>query len=206
MLAQTLSRHGDVVVVAPERTAAEPATPDAGSSADRAHRRQRLPLRQRHAHRLRAPRRHRPARLQAGHGVQRHQPRPQPRRRHALLRHRGRRDRRFHAGHPSVAVSLAGYSGQHFASAAVVVDQLVERCKRTPFREPVLLNVNVPDIAPEALGQLTVTRLGRRHCAQPVIKSQNPRGETIYWVDRSAMYRMPARARTSARWPTTIFR
>ncbi|AXT45334.1 MULTISPECIES: 5'/3'-nucleotidase SurE [Chromobacterium] len=88
----------------------------------------------------------------------------------------------FMLGIPSIAVSLAGYSGQHFASAGLVVDQLVERCKRTPFREPVLLNVNVPDIAPEALGQLTVTRLGRRHCAQPVIKSQNPRGETIYWV------------------------
>ena len=88
----------------------------------------------------------------------------------------------FMLGIPSIAVSLAGYSGQHFESAGIVVDQLAKRCKETPFREPVLLNINVPDVAPTSLGQLTVTRLGRRHCAQPAIKSQNPRGETIYWV------------------------
>ena len=27
-----------------------------------------------------------------------------------------------------------------------------------------------------------VTRLGRRHKAEPVIKQTNPRGETVYWV------------------------
>ncbi|WP_434633346.1 5'/3'-nucleotidase SurE [Chromobacterium sp. CV08] len=88
----------------------------------------------------------------------------------------------FMLGIPSVAVSLAGYSGRHFASAGKVVEQLVERCLADPFAQPVLLNVNVPDIAPEELGAFAVTRLGRRHAAQPVIKSQNPRGETIYWV------------------------
>jgi hypothetical protein len=29
---------------------------------------------------------------------------------------------------------------------------------------------------------LEVTRLGRRHKAQPVIQGKNPRGETVYWV------------------------
>ena len=77
----------------------------------------------------------------------------------------------FLLGIPSVAVSLAGYSGRHFASAGKVVDQLVTRCKASPFRQPVLLNVNVPDLPPESLGELKVTRLGRRHHAEPVIKS-----------------------------------
>ena len=27
-----------------------------------------------------------------------------------------------------------------------------------------------------------MTRLGKRHRAEPVIKSTNPRGETVYWV------------------------
>jgi 5'-nucleotidase len=27
-----------------------------------------------------------------------------------------------------------------------------------------------------------VTRLGRRHKAESVIRTQNPRGETVYWV------------------------
>ena len=46
----------------------------------------------------------------------------------------------------------------------------------------VLLNVNVPDVPPEQLGPWQVTRLGRRHHAEPVVQSRNPRGETIYWV------------------------
>ena len=88
----------------------------------------------------------------------------------------------FMLGIPSIAVSLAGYSGRHFSTAGKVVAQLVERCLEQPFQQPVLLNVNVPDVPEDALGPLSVTRLGRRHAAQPAIKSQNPRGETIYWV------------------------
>jgi 5'-nucleotidase len=29
---------------------------------------------------------------------------------------------------------------------------------------------------------MEVTRLGRRHKAEPVVKSRSPRGETVYWV------------------------
>ncbi|HUP31254.1 MAG TPA: 5'/3'-nucleotidase SurE, partial [Usitatibacter sp.] len=47
---------------------------------------------------------------------------------------------------------------------------------------PVLLNVNVPDVPYEALKGMEVTRLGRRHKAQPVVAGKNPRGETVYWV------------------------
>ena len=45
-----------------------------------------------------------------------------------------------------------------------------------------LLNVNVPDIAHAELKGRRVTRLGKRHKAEPVIKTQTPRGETCYWV------------------------
>ena len=45
-----------------------------------------------------------------------------------------------------------------------------------------LLNVNVPDVAFESLAGIEVTRLGRRHKAQPVVAGKNPRGETVYWV------------------------
>jgi len=34
----------------------------------------------------------------------------------------------------------------------------------------------------ESLKGVEVTRLGRRHKAQPVIPGKNPRGETVYWV------------------------
>jgi 5'-nucleotidase len=63
-----------------------------------------------------------------------------------------------------------------------VARDLVERLVRAPFGAPVLLNVNVPDLPFEQLGGIEVTRLGRRHKAQPVVPQKNPRGETVYWI------------------------
>src|SRR5436305_3211269 len=52
----------------------------------------------------------------------------------------------FLLGIPSIAVSLASLAGRNFVTAARVAARLVERFKRLPFGEPVLLNVNVPDL------------------------------------------------------------
>jgi 5'-nucleotidase len=46
----------------------------------------------------------------------------------------------------------------------------------------VLLNVNVPDVPYDELRGMQITRLGKRHKAEPVVKSVNPRGQTVYWV------------------------
>ena len=88
----------------------------------------------------------------------------------------------FLLGIPSLAVSLASKEGKHFESAIGVALELVQRLARAPFGAPVLLNVNVPDVAPDALRGLEVTRLGRRHKAEPVVKLQTPRGDTAYWI------------------------
>jgi 5'-nucleotidase len=45
-----------------------------------------------------------------------------------------------------------------------------------------LLNINVPDVPQTEIKGMVVTRLGKRHKAEPVIKSNTPRGETVYWV------------------------
>ena len=85
-------------------------------------------------------------------------------------------------GIPSIAVSLANHSAQHFDTAARVVVDLVQRIQASPPAEPMLLNVNVPDRAWDDLGGLAVTRLGKRHKAESVVKTTNPRGQTVYWV------------------------
>jgi 5'-nucleotidase len=85
-------------------------------------------------------------------------------------------------GVPAIAVSLVGKEFAHYATAGRVARELVERIFRDPPAEPVLLNVNVPDLAYDELAGIEVTRLGRRHKAQPVVKSLNPRGDTVYWV------------------------
>jgi 5'-nucleotidase len=85
-------------------------------------------------------------------------------------------------GIPSLAVSLASKAGAHFESAIGVALDLVERLRRAPFGEPLLLNVNVPDIALAELGGIEATRLGRRHRAEPVVQMRTPRGEAAYWI------------------------
>ncbi|MCE5180957.1 MAG: 5'/3'-nucleotidase SurE [Betaproteobacteria bacterium] len=85
-------------------------------------------------------------------------------------------------GVPSIAVSLVNKGGDNFASAARVVADIVRRHQAQPFAQSVLLNVNVPDLPYEELQGRQITRLGRRHKAEPVVKSKSPRGETVYWV------------------------
>jgi 5'-nucleotidase len=88
----------------------------------------------------------------------------------------------FLLGIPSIAVSLANIQSENFQTAADFVADLVRRFSAQPFPEHVLLNVNVPDIPPEALTGVEVTRLGRRHKAQDTVKTINPRNQTMYWV------------------------
>ncbi|KAF4533665.1 hypothetical protein B566_EDAN005714 [Ephemera danica] len=88
----------------------------------------------------------------------------------------------FLLGIPSIALSLTSFEGKHFATAGRIARELVERFIRDPIREPVLLNVNVPDIPYAELQGTEVTRLGRRHKAEPVVKMRSPRNETVYWV------------------------
>ena len=85
-------------------------------------------------------------------------------------------------GVPSLAVSMSKHNARHFETAAQVVVDLLQHYEKSQFSMPVLLNVNVPDIPYAELKGKTVTRLGKRHKAEPVIKSTTPRGETVYWV------------------------
>jgi 5'-nucleotidase len=87
----------------------------------------------------------------------------------------------FLLGIPSIAISLASKTAAHFETAAQVAVDLVERHARAPAGAW-LLNVNVPDVAPADVRGVRVTRLGRRHKAEGVIRAKNPRGETVYWV------------------------
>ena len=85
-------------------------------------------------------------------------------------------------GVPSIAISLASKAAADFSAATKVARLLVEKVQRRPFQQPILLNVNVPEGPYEALRGMRVTRLGRRHKAEPVVKDTTPRGETVYWV------------------------
>ncbi|MBI4193830.1 MAG: 5'/3'-nucleotidase SurE [Betaproteobacteria bacterium] len=88
----------------------------------------------------------------------------------------------FLLGIPSIAISLVADGGDRYDTAARIALELVQRFKSRPLGQAVLLNVNVPDVPYENLRGAEVTRLGRRHKAEPVVKSITPRGESVYWV------------------------
>ncbi|MDO8208209.1 MAG: 5'/3'-nucleotidase SurE [Gallionella sp.] len=88
----------------------------------------------------------------------------------------------FLLGIPSIAVSLVGRDLLHYETAARVACDLVQRFAGQTHQLPWLLNVNVPDVPYQQLQGVEVTRLGKRHKAEPVIRALTPSGETVYWV------------------------
>jgi 5'-nucleotidase len=87
----------------------------------------------------------------------------------------------FLLGIPSIAISLASKIAAHFETATAVALELLDRHERQPLGAR-LINVNVPDVPRAELKGYQVTRLGRRHKAESVVATRNPRGETVYWV------------------------
>ncbi len=88
----------------------------------------------------------------------------------------------FLLGIPSFAVSLTSKAGHHYGTAARIAAEMVARFRANPIAVPVLLNINVPDVPFESLAGIRTTRLGKRHKAQPAVKSRDPRGNVVYWV------------------------
>ncbi len=85
-------------------------------------------------------------------------------------------------GFPTIAVSLVGHHLTHFDTAARVAKELVERLQRASLPADIVLNVNVPDRPYDELTGIVEARLGFRHKSEPVVKSEDPHGRTIYWV------------------------
>jgi 5'-nucleotidase len=85
-------------------------------------------------------------------------------------------------GLPTIAVSLVGHHLQHFDTAARVATELVQRLDKDPLPAEFILNVNVPNRPYEELTGIQVARLGFRHKSEPVVKSEDAHGRTIFWV------------------------
>jgi 5'-nucleotidase len=83
---------------------------------------------------------------------------------------------------PSIAVSMSQHGAKHFETAAQAVVELVKRFQQQPYPSAVCINLNVPDVPQNQIKGMQVTRLGRRHKAEAVIRATTPRGETVYWV------------------------
>lgn len=85
-------------------------------------------------------------------------------------------------GLPAVAISITAAEPVHFDTATHVAVSLLQRLIKNPLPKDTILNVNVPDLPLHEIKGYQATRLGQRHKAEPVIKSLDPRGRSIYWV------------------------
>jgi 5'-nucleotidase len=86
-------------------------------------------------------------------------------------------------GVPAIAFSQTEKGWAHVDAAGRVVRSLVQQILAEGLpAEPFLLNVNIPNRADADVLPRQVTRLGRRHASEPVIRQTNPRGEPIYWI------------------------
>ncbi|MFZ4076580.1 MAG: 5'/3'-nucleotidase SurE [Legionellaceae bacterium] len=86
-------------------------------------------------------------------------------------------------GLPAIAVSLVGdKKTMQYETAAMIVRDLALRLKQDPLPSQTILNVNVPSLPFNDLKGIQVTRLGRRHSAEPMVKMKDPRGHSMYWV------------------------
>jgi 5'-nucleotidase len=87
-------------------------------------------------------------------------------------------------GLPTIAVSLctSGAPGGHFETGAEVARLLVTHLLERPLQRALILNVNVPDVPFAQLKGFRASRLGYRHRSAAVMKAQDPRGRSVYWV------------------------
>jgi 5'-nucleotidase len=71
-------------------------------------------------------------------------------------------------GVPAIAFSLVEHGWQHLDAAAAVARRLLADVLQRP-----------PDAATLPM---QVTRLGRRHASEPVVRQFSPRGDPLYWI------------------------
>lgn len=90
-------------------------------------------------------------------------------------------------GLPAIAVSLAQKAAEgkesqhHFETAAQIVLDIINHLREHPLAADQILNINVPDIPYEQLKGIQVTRQGRRHRSESMVKAQDAFGKEIYW-------------------------
>ena len=84
-------------------------------------------------------------------------------------------------GIPSIAFSQVDKGWGELDAAARVAREIVQR-KFDTLHKPYLLNVNIPNLPYDQLGEIVATRLGKRHQSEAVIRAVDPHGREIFWI------------------------
>ena len=85
-------------------------------------------------------------------------------------------------GLPAVAISVTSNWPRDLQACASVSHEMISKLITIQLPQDLIVNINIPDVSKQEIKGMDTTRLGSRHKAEPVIKSADPRGSTIYWV------------------------
>jgi 5'-nucleotidase len=85
-------------------------------------------------------------------------------------------------GIPAIAFSQVEKGWGHLDAAAAAARSVIEQVLAARQPGPFLLNVNIPNRADALALPREITRLGKRHASEPVIRQVSPRGEPLYWI------------------------
>jgi 5'-nucleotidase len=89
-------------------------------------------------------------------------------------------------GIPAFAMSVAGEGDFDFRAAAQIAKRLGKEILWRGLPRDTMLNVNVPNLPPEAIRGIAVTRQGRRVYSETVVQKIDPRGKAYYWIGGAA--------------------
>ena len=84
-------------------------------------------------------------------------------------------------GIPSIAVSVATLTNVRFDVAAQTTRWLAEAISNSPMPSPLLLNVNLPNVALDEIKEVQITKLGPKAFLENVERSTNGRSEH-FWI------------------------
>lgn len=85
-------------------------------------------------------------------------------------------------GIPAFAISLAGEGQLDFRAAAAFARKLAAEILERGLPPDTLVNVNVPNVGPDEIRGVVVTRQGRRVYSETVVRKTDPRGKAYYWI------------------------
>ena len=86
-------------------------------------------------------------------------------------------------GIPAIAFSQVERGWGELEAASRVARSIIQQVlKHPPSSSHYLLNVNIPNRADAESLPRRITRLGRRHASEPLVRQISPRGETLYWI------------------------
>ena len=90
----------------------------------------------------------------------------------------------------AVAVSDVAYEPRFMETAGAVACQIAEKILALGLPRDTMLNVNVPDVPLAQLRGVRVTRMGRRHYEDEILRREDPRGRLYYWIGGNAPSRI----------------